>query len=313
MRILVSGGAGFIGSHLCDRLVSDGHDVVALDNLTTGRARNISQLRHCKSFRLEIHDICEPFESSEPFGAVYNLASPASPRDYLAAPIETLLAGSLGTRNMLEVARRDSATFLQASTSETYGDPQVHPQPESYWGHVNPIGPRSVYDEAKRFSEALVTAYGREYGVETRIARLFNTYGPRMKPGDGRVLPAFVEQALANKPLTVFGDGSQTRSFCYVSDIVEGLVRLCGSSEPAPVNLGTPSEVTVTELARIVQELVGTSNGTRLMALPEDDPRRRRPDIGKAMRLLGWEPKVGMAEGLRLTIDWFRDSAPGGE
>ena len=309
MRVLVSGGAGFIGSHLCDRLVSDGHEVLALDNLSTGRAENLLQLRESRSFRLIRHDTCEPLDLPGRFGAVYNLASPASPRDYLAAPIETLLAGSLGTRNMLEIARRDSARFLQASTSETYGDPQVHPQPESYWGNVNPVGPRSVYDEAKRFSEALVTAYGREYGVRTRVARLFNTYGPRMRRGDGRVVPAFIEQALAGRDLTVFGDGTQSRSFCFVTDIVDGLVRLCDSDERSPVNLGTPSELTVMELARAVQEIAGTASKIRHEQLPEDDPKRRCPRIAKARRLLGWEPAVGMEEGLRRTISWFRDSA----
>lgn len=309
MRILVSGGAGFIGSHLCDRLLADGHEVVAIDNFSTGRVENLSHLSDCEWFRLIRHDICDPFKGAGPFGAVYNLASPASPRDYLAAPIETLLAGSLGTRNMLEVARRHSATFLQASTSESYGDPLVHPQPETYWGNVNPVGPRSVYDESKRFSEALAMAYHREYGTETRLARLFNTYGPRMKRGDGRVLPAFLEQVLRGEPLSVFGDGSQTRSFCYVSDIVEGLVRLCRSDEPTPVNLGSPRELTVLELAEIVQDLVGASCGVRHYPLPTDDPKRRRPDIAKAKRLLGWAPRITMQEGLRRTLGWFRETS----
>ena len=306
MRILVSGGAGFIGSHLCDRLLADGHDVVALDNLSTGRAENLAHLTSRTSFRLIRHDICDPFDDDGPFGAVYNLASPASPRDYLAAPIETLLAGSMGTRNMLDVAHRCSATFLQASTSESYGDPLVHPQPETYWGNVNPVGPRSVYDESKRFSEAISMAYHREYGVQTRLARLFNTYGPRMKRGDGRVLPAFLEQVLRGERLTVFGNGAQTRSFCFVSDIVEGMVRLCNSAEPTPVNLGSPHELTVLDLAGLVQEVAGRSCGIRYRPLPEDDPRRRRPDISKARRLLGWEPRVGMDEGLRRTLAWFR-------
>ncbi len=289
--------------------MADGHDVVALDNFSTGRAENLAHLRACPSFRLVRHDVCEPFNGTGRFDAVYNLASPASPRDYLAAPIETLLAGSLGTRNMLDVARRDSAIFLQASTSESYGDPLVHPQPETYWGNVNPVGPRAVYDEAKRFSEALTMAYHREHGVETRLARLFNTYGPRMKRGDGRVLPAFLEQVLHGEPLTVFGDGLQTRSFCYVSDIVEGLVRLSGSAEPTPVNLGSSREITVLDLARMVQDLAGAACGIRRLPLPQDDPRRRQPDIGKAKRLLDWEPSVSMEDGLRLTLDWFREAS----
>ncbi len=309
MRILVSGGAGFIGSHLCDRLLADGHSVVALDNLSTGRDENLSHLSDCRSFRLIQHDICDPFEGTGPLDCVYNLASPASPRDYLAAPIETLLAGSLGTRNMLEVARRHAATFVQASTSETYGDPLVHPQPESYWGNVNPIGPRSVYDESKRFSEALAMAYHRKYGMETRVARLFNTYGPRMRRADGRVLPAFLDQVLRGEPLSVFGDGSQTRSFCYVSDIVDGLIRLARSAEPKPVNLGSPTELTVLELAEIVQDLAGAAPHVRFHPLPEDDPKRRRPDIGRARRLLGWEPRISMEEGLRRTLQWVRDSS----
>ena len=289
--------------------MADGHDVVALDNFSTGRAGNLAQLGACPSFRLVRHDVCEPFKGAGRFDAVYNLASPASPRDYLAAPIETLLAGSLGTRNMLDLARRDSATFLQASTSESYGDPLVHPQPETYWGNVNPVGPRAVYDEAKRFSEALTMAYHREHGVETRLARLFNTYGPRMKRGDGRVLPAFLEQVLHGEPLTVFGDGSQTRSFCYVSDIVDGLVRLSGSAEPTPVNLGSSREITVLDLARMVQDIAGAACGIRQLPLPQDDPRRRQPDIGKAKRLLDWEPSVSMEDGLRLTLDSFREAS----
>ena len=255
-----------------------------------------------------VHDVCEPLTEAARFDVVFNLASPASPKDYLAAPIATLLAGSVGTRNVLEVARRDSATFIQASTSETYGDPLVHPQPETYLGNVNPVGPRAVYDEAKRFSEALTMAYHRTHGVQTRLARLFNTYGPRMKRGDGRVLPAFLEQALRGKPFTVFGDGSQTRSFCYVSDIVDGLVRLSRSAVPSPVNLGGTREVTVLELARMVQDLAGSACGIRRLPLPQDDPRRRLPDIRKAKRLLGWEPRVSMEEGLRMTIDWFRNA-----
>lgn len=310
LRILVSGGAGFLGSHLCDRLLADGHVVVALDNFSTGRAENLAHLGGCRDFSLLRHDICEPLLGGGPFDAVYNLASPASPRDYSAAPLDTLLAGSLGTRNMLEVALRDSAKFLQASTSESYGDPLQHPQSESYWGNVNPVGPRSVYDEAKRFAEALTMAYNREYGVRTHVARLFNTYGPRMKIGDGRVLPAFLEQALRGEPLTVYGDGSQTRCFCYVSDMVEGIVRLAHSSERMPVNLGSPEELTVLELAELVRRLVDTKCGIRYDGLPQDDPKRRRPDIRKAQRLLGWEPKVSLEAGLRMTLASFQERQP---
>lgn len=306
MRVLVSGGAGFIGSHLCDRLLADGHEVVALDNLSTGRAGNLRHLRGCRSFRLLIHDVCEPLKECRGFDAVFSLASPASPKDYLDRPIETLLAGSVGTRNMLEVARRDAAVFVQASTSESYGDPLVHPQPETYWGNVNPVGPRAVYDESKRFAEALTMAYHDRYGLETRLARLFNTYGPRMKADDGRVLPGFLVQALRGEPLTVFGDGLQTRSFCYVSDTIEGLMRLAVSSEPSPVNIGSPREVTVLELARKVQRLAEAECGILRLPLPQDDPRRRQPDIGKARRVLDWEPQVSLDDGLRKALDWFR-------
>ena len=306
LRVLVTGGAGFIGSHLCDRLLADGHSVVTLDNLSTGIRDNLAHLADSAAFRFIEHDICEPFNAAGPFDAVFNLASPASPRDYLAAPIETLLAGSIGTRNMLDVALRDSAVFVQASTSETYGDALVHPQPESYWGNVNPVGPRSVYDESKRFAEALAMAYHRRHGVRTRLARLFNAYGPRMRRGDGRVVPAFLEQALSGEPLTVFGDGSQTRSYCYVSDVVEGLIRLSRSTDPLPVNLGGQREVTVLALAESVQRLVGGPCAVRFEALPKDDPKRRCPDISRAKRLLGWQPKVPLEAGLRRTLDWFR-------
>ena len=313
MRVLVSGGAGFLGSHLCERLLGDGHEVVALDNFSTGSPNNVAHLNGHSDFSLIRHDICEPLRDGGPFDEVYNLASPASPRDYLAAPIATLLAGSLGTRNMLEVALRDSARFLQASTSECYGDPLQHPQSESYWGNVNPIGPRSPYDEAKRFSEALTMAYHREYGVQTHVARLFNTYGPRMKRGDGRVLPAFLEQALRGEPLTLYGDGAQTRCFCFVSDMIEGLIRLARSDERMPVNLGSPHELTVVALAQLVQQLSGVKCGIRYEALPQDDPKRRRPDIRKARRALGWEPKVSLEEGLGLTLAALREPLPQAE
>ncbi len=306
LRALVTGGAGFIGSHVCDRLLDDGYDVEVVDNFSTGSAANIEHLRNRQDFRVVRRDICEMADFPGEYDLVFNLSSPASPKDYLAAPIETLMAGSVGTRNLLEVARRCRATFVQVSTSETYGDPLVHPQPESYWGNVNPVGPRSVYDESKRFAEALTMAYHREHRLDTRIARLFNTYGPRMKSGDGRVLPAFLEQALRGEPLTVFGDGVQTRSFCYVSDIVDGLVRLAASDEPTPVNLGSTSETRVLDLVRMVQVLVGSSGGIRRLPLPEDDPKRRRPDISKARRLLDWEPRVPLEEGLRLTLESHR-------
>lgn len=307
MRIVVTGAAGFIGSHLCDRILEDGHEVIGLDNFSTGRPENLRHLQGCASFRLVRHDVCAHFESAGRIDAVYNLACPASPRDYLALPLETLEACSAGTRNMLELASRNRARFLQASTSEAYGDALVHPQPETYWGNVNPVGPRSVYDEGKRYAEALTMAYRREHGVDTRVARLFNVYGPRMKRGDGRVLPAFLDQALRGVPLTVFGDGSQTRSFCYVSDIVEGMVRLVASDEPTPVNLGGPEEITVLELAGVVQEIAGASCGVTHCDLPQDDPNRRQPDIGKARRLLGWEPQVDLRLGIRSMLESFAE------
>ena len=302
LRVVVSGAAGFIGSHLCDRLLADGHEVIGLDNFSTGRAENLHHLQGRAGFRLVRHDICEPYEAGGQIDVVYNLACPASPRDYLAAPLETLAACSDGSRNLLELALRSRARFLQASTSETYGDALVHPQPETYWGNVNPVGPRSVYDEGKRYAEALTTAYRHERGVDTRIARLFNVYGPRMKRGDGRVLPAFLDQVLRSVPLTVFGDGSQTRSFCYVSDIVEGMVRLVGSDESTPINLGSPKAITVLELAEVVQDVAGVSCGVTHRQLPQDDPKQRQPDISKAMRLLDWEPKVDLREGVRLML-----------
>ena len=307
MRVVVSGGAGFIGSHLCDRLVADGHEVTALDNLSFGCAENLGSLLESETFRLVRHDICEPYEPDGQIDAVYNLACPASPRDYLRVPVDTLVACAAGTRNMLDLALRCSASFLQASTSEAYGDALVHPQPEHYWGNVNPIGPRSVYDEGKRYAEALTMAYHRERGLSTRIARLFNVYGPRMRRDDGRVLPSFLDQALRGVPLTVFGDGSQTRSFCFVSDIVEGMVRLLASSEPTPVNLGGPDEFTVLELAAMVQAIAGVSCGIVHRDLPEDDPRRRQPDISKAGRLIHWRPQVSISEGLQIMLESYRE------
>jgi len=307
LRVLVSGGAGFVGSHLCDRLIQDGHSVVAVDNFLTGRPSNVSHLERHPSFRLVEHDITQKLSIDGRFDWVFNLASPASPADYLKHPIESLQAGSAGTKNMLDLALAQGARFLQASTSECYGDPLEHPQKETYWGHVNPVGPRSVYDEAKRFAEALTMAYHREFGLPSHIARIFNTYGPRMKLSDGRVVPTLIDQALKGRPLTVFGDGSQTRSFCYVSDLVEGLCRLMESDEPSPVNLGNPAEITILEFARCIQALTGSGSPIEFRPLPEDDPKQRKPEISKARRLLGWEPRVGLEEGLRRTIDYFRN------
>ncbi len=305
MRLLLSGVAGFIGSHLADRLLAEGHTVVAIDNYLTGSEGNLAHLEGHAGFQFIEHDICAPLRVDGPFDGVLHLASPASPKDYLAHPVETLDVGSIGTRNMLEIARRESARFLLTSTSECYGDPFVHPQVENYWGNVNPVGPRSCYDESKRFAEALTMAYHRHYGVETNIARIFNTYGPRMKLDDGRVVPAFLDSALRGEPITVFGSGSQTRSFCYVSDLVDGLYRLMQSSERYPVNLGNPNEMTILEFAEHIQRLVGSKSPIVFEPLPEDDPKKRRPDISKAKRLLGWEPRVQLEEGLRKTIEYF--------
>ncbi|MCS7088498.1 MAG: SDR family oxidoreductase [Thermoflexales bacterium] len=315
MNILVTGGAGFIGSHVCDRLIAEGHFVIAMDNFITGSRRNVAHLIGHPRFRLVEQDIIKACWVDEPLDAVMNLASPASPRGYLDNPIETLLVGSHGTYNALELARLKGARFLQASTSEVYGDPLEHPQKESYWGHVNPIGVRSVYDEAKRFAEALTMAYHRKYGLQTRIARIFNTYGPRMSLDDGRVVPNFVRQALNNEPLTVYGDGSATRAFCYVSDLVEGLLRLLWSEEVRPVNLGNPHEITILEFAQAVKWAAGPACTSPILihAQPSaeriaDDPQRRRPDITRAREVLGWEPKVSLEEGLRETFTYFRQA-----
>ncbi len=307
MKIIVSGAAGFIGSHLVERLLTEAHSVIGLDNLITGSTRNLAQVEGNPRFRFIRHDVTQPFESDAEVDAVLHLASLASPKDYLAHPLETLEVGSAGTRNMLELARRHEARFLLASTSECYGDPLVHPQAESYWGNVNPVGVRSCYDESKRYAEALTMAYHRVHGVRTNIVRIFNTYGPRMQLHDGRVVPAFIDQALRRAPLTVFGDGSQTRSFCYVSDLVEGLYRLMLSDERFPVNLGNPAEMTILQFAQAVQKVAGSNLPIRHEALPEDDPKRRRPDISKAKRILGWEPRVPLEEGLRKTWEYFRD------
>jgi dTDP-glucose 4,6-dehydratase len=309
MRVLVAGGAGFLGSHLCDALLERGDEVVCLDNFVTGSARNVAHLAGHPKFTLVEQDVTSPIAvDAEVLGeldAVMNLASPASPKDYLAKPLETLAVGSTGTSNLLEVARGHDARFFMASTSEVYGDPLVHPQPETYWGHVNPIGERSVYDEAKRFSEALTAAYRRTHALDTRIVRIFNTYGPRMQVDDGRVVSNFVVQALRDEPLTIYGDGSQTRSFCFVSDEVRGFLALLDSDVPGPVNIGNPVEFTMLELAELVIELTGSTAGVEHRPLPSDDPRQRRPDITIASDQLGWEPVVELREGLELTIPYF--------
>jgi nucleoside-diphosphate-sugar epimerase len=305
-RAVVTGGAGFVGSHLCDRLLHDGWDVVCVDSLLTGDDANLSEARSHSSFSLMIVDVTEDLPVSGPVDAVLHLASPASPIDYARHPIETLRVGSLGTDRALELARRSGARFLLTSTSEVYGDPLVHPQLESYWGNVNPIGPRSCYDEAKRFSEALTMAYHRTHGLEVRIARIFNTYGPRMRRDDGRAVPSFIDQALADEPMTVHGDGSQTRSLCYVADLVEGLSRLLGSDVVGPVNLGNPEEVSVLDLAERVRGSIGSASSIAFTDRPTDDPQVRCPDIGMARRELGWLPKVSLDAGLARTVAWAR-------
>jgi dTDP-glucose 4,6-dehydratase len=306
MRILVTGGAGFLGSHLVDRLLAEGHDVIAMDNLITGTTDNIAHLAGNRHFQFVHHDVTNYIYIKGELDAILHFASPASPVDYLELPIQTLKVGSLGTHNALGLALAKDARFLLASTSEVYGDPLVHPQTEDYWGHVNPIGPRGVYDEAKRFAEAMTMAYHRSHGVDTRIVRIFNTYGPRMRLRDGRVVPNFVRQALSGEPLTVYGDGSQTRSFCYVSDLIDGIYRLLGSDESDPVNIGNPNEVSILEFAQRINAITGNRAGIAFEPLPKDDPRQRQPDIGRARRLLGWEPKVALVDGLEQTIDWFR-------
>src|SRR5947207_7151538 len=303
---LVTGGAGFLGSHLCDHLLGQGHRVICVDSLETGSLLNIHHIRD-DAFRFVMADITEHYEIDEPVDFVYHMASPASPIDYARLPLLTLKVGANGTHNTLGLAKVKRAGFLLASTSEVYGDPLVHPQKEDYWGNVNPIGPRGVYDEAKRFAEAMTMAYHRFHGIHTRIVRIFNTYGERMRVNDGRVVPAFISQALRNEPLTVFGDGSQTRSFCYVSDLVEGIYRLLMSNETMPTNIGNPSEMTVLQFAEQIKGLTGTSAPIEFRPLPEDDPKIRRPDIGKAKQLLGWEPRVPLADGLQRTINYFRE------
>ncbi|HEX5760850.1 MAG TPA: UDP-glucuronic acid decarboxylase family protein [Thermoanaerobaculia bacterium] len=303
---VVTGGAGFLGSHLCERLLAEGRRVLCVDNLLTGRMDNIAHLLGRADFRVLRHDVSRPFAVEEEVEAVLHFASPASPIDYLELPIQTLKVGSLGTHNTLGLAKAKGARYLLASTSEVYGDPLIHPQPESYWGNVNPVGPRGVYDEAKRFAEAMAMAYHRCHGLEVRIVRIFNTYGPRMRLRDGRVVPAFIQQALQGEPMTVFGDGSQTRSFCYVDDLIEGIWRLLESDLAQPCNLGNPHEMTIREFAETIRAAVGSASPIVFQELPVDDPKTRQPDITLARTRLGWEPRVGLAEGLESTIAYFR-------
>ncbi len=307
MRAVVTGGAGFLGSHLCERLLADGWKVVCVDNLVTGAAENIAHLRGHKSFESIQHNVSEPLYMEGPVDAVLHFASPASPIDYADHPIATLKVGTLGTHNMLGLARAKGAIFFLASTSEVYGDPTVHPQPETYWGNVNPVGPRAVYDEAKRAAEAFTMAYHRTHGMNTRIVRIFNTYGIRMRIDDGRAVPNFLTQALRNQPITIYGDGSQTRSLCYVDDLIEGIVRLLATDYAEPVNLGTDDEVTMVQLATRIRDLSGSSSEIVFKPLPEDDPKQRRPDLTRARKLLGWAPQTSLDVGLVKTISYFRE------
>ena len=313
MRVLITGGAGFLGSHLCDRLLAEGHEVICIDNLRTGRKENIAGLLARRDFAFLQQDVTEPFFVEGKVDAVMHFASPASPKDYLEHPIHTLKVGGPGTYHALGLAKAQGAVFILASTSEVYGDPEVNPQPETYWGHVNPVGPRSVYDEAKRYAEAMTVAYQRAHGLRTRILRIFNTYGPRMRLNDGRALPTLMSQALRGEPLTVYGDGSQTRSFCYVSDLVEGIYRLLLISDPAPLllNLGNPEEVTLRQLAQEILEISGSRSQVVFQPLPEDDPKRRRPDVHRAQQILGWAPRVARREGLQKTLAYFREALGG--
>jgi len=305
---VVTGGAGFLGSHLTDRLLREGHQVLAIDNLITGNERNLDHLGGNGKFRFLRHDVTQFIAVEGPVDYVFHFASPASPIDYLELPIQTLKVGSLGTHNALGLAKAKGAKFLLASTSECYGDPLIHPQKEDYWGNVNPIGPRGVYDEAKRFAEAMTMAYHRYHKIDTKIVRIFNTYGPRMRLRDGRVVPAFIGQALKGEPLTVFGDGKQTRSFCFVSDLIDGIYRLSQSDFHEPVNIGNPLELTIAEFAERIRRLTGTPSEIIRKPLPVDDPKQRQPDIGRAKKLLGWEPRVSLEDGLRETIRWFQSN-----
>ncbi|MDB5312240.1 MAG: UDP-glucose 4-epimerase [Gemmataceae bacterium] len=306
MRTLITGGAGFIGSHLCERFLAEGHEVVAVDNLLTGNLENLDPFRSNPRFRFVGHDVSNPLKVREKLDAVLHFASPASPVDYLEFPIQTLKVGSLGTHNALGIAKAHQARFLLASTSEVYGDPLEHPQTESYWGNVNPVGVRGVYDEAKRFAESMTMAYHRVHGVNTHIVRIFNTYGPRMRLNDGRVLPNFMYQALVGEPLSVYGDGKQTRSFCYVTDLVDGIYRLLLTDYHDPVNIGNPAEITILEFAEEILKLAGSASRIAYKPLPQDDPKLRQPDITRARQLLGWEPKVGRDDGLRRTMEYFK-------
>ncbi|HOX54695.1 MAG: SDR family oxidoreductase [Candidatus Omnitrophica bacterium] len=306
--VLVTGGAGFIGSHLCDRFVEKKLNVICVDNLISGDMKNITQLLKKNNFKFVRHDISKPIKIKGSVDYILHFASPASPVDYMMYPIQTLKVGALGTHNALGLAKAKKAKFMLASTSEVYGDPLVHPQPESYWGHVNPIGPRGVYDEAKRFAEAITMAYHRVHKIDSRIIRIFNTYGPRMRRQDGRAVPNFIDQALKNIPITVYGDGSQTRSFCYIDDLVEGIIKLMHSDIHTPINIGNPNEFTIKELARIVLKLTGSKSRIVYKPLPQDDPKQRKPIIAQAKRLLKWQPKTPLKEGLERTISWFRIS-----
>ncbi|MBM3758040.1 MAG: SDR family oxidoreductase [Acidobacteria bacterium] len=311
MRFVVSGAAGFVPSHLCDLILAQGHEVVGIDNFLTGHARNIAHLTHEPRFRFIEADVCQPLPELGGVDCVIHAASPASPKDYYDNPIETLDVGSIGSRNLLELARANNARYLVTSTSECYGDPLEHPQVETYWGNVNPVGPRSCYDESKRFAEAITMAYHRKYGLRTNIARIFNAYGPRMKLNDGRVVPQFMDQALNGKPITIYGDGLQTRSFCYVSDLVRGLYLLSQSDERYPVNLGNPIELTMLEFAERIQRITATDSKIVHEPLPQDDPKRRRPDISKAKAILGWEPEVSLEDGLKQTVAYFQSLQAG--
>ena len=312
MRVLVTGAAGFLGSHLTDRLLGEGHTVIGVDNLSTGDPANLAHLAHEPRFSFDQRDICQPFDPG-PVDYVFNFASPASPPEYLRLGLETLRVGSIGTENTLEIAARYGAGHLHASTSECYGDPLEHPQTEDYWGHVNPVGPRSVYDEAKRYAEALVMAYHRSRGVNTHLVRIFNTYGPRLHPSDGRVISNFMMQALRGQPLSIYGDGSQTRSFCYVDDLIEGIIRLSRSAEHMPINIGNPQEFTILECAQAVLEVTGSKSELCFESLPEDDPTRRCPDIAKARALLDWEPRITLREGLERSLDFFTSKIKAGD
>lgn len=308
-RVVVTGGAGFLGSHLCERLLARGDEVIAVDSLLTGRRENVEHLLSSGGFTLREADITQPWDVEGNVDGVMNFASPASPIDYARLPMETLLTGTVGTLNALDLARRKSARFMQASTSEIYGDPLVHPQTEDYWGNVNTVGPRAIYDEAKRVSETFTTAFQRRYEIDVRIVRIFNTYGPRMRRNDGRAVPAFLTQALAGQPLTVFGDGSQTRSLCYVDDLITGILQLWDSEYALPLNMGNPEEVTMLQLAELVRSITGSSSDIEFRPLPQDDPSRRRPDVGRARDIIGWAPTIALRAGLVMTAAWWRDTA----